>query len=230
MVVSIGWWTEFSLKNGWKITKHSLKFVCFWYQVYTYLWEDSFQVICYIMCNQKFSMSILQNIPPPFCHVFLCRGCIVAEQIGSAGEASKLRLSRKKGPALLRNGAGKSFASACRFFRNATMRRTKRVFCKTSWNFLRRLRKIIRQFKKQKRGTWQAKNRDMTCLVTFGRVRLDDRIIAYVLIKRLGRQQHTQSEQPSKHYWFSATSSSWHLRQVLAGMGSPCKGATSILP
>lgn len=113
----------------------------------------------------------------------------------------------------------------------------KRFFLgKTSWNFLRRwrnfarLRKIIRQFKKQKQGTWHTKNRDMTCLVTFGHVRLDDRIIAYARIKRLGRQLNTQSEQPSKHYWFLATSSSWHLRQVLARMRSLCNGATSILP
>ena len=141
------------------------------------------------------------------------------------------------------NGAiGKSFAAAKTpiFFTDFTRRFIANesetfFFGKTSWNFLRRwrnfarLRKMIRQFKIQKQGTWHTKNRDMTCLVTFGHVRLDDRIIAYVRIKRLGRQLNTQSEQPSKHYWFSATSSSWHLRQVLAGMRSPCKGATSIL-
>lgn len=189
------------------------------------------------MCNQKFSMSILQNIPPPpFSHVFLCRGCIVAEQIGSAGEASKLRLSRKKrASAAAKVGrSGRVLLQLADFSvtrrwgeRSAFLQAAER--CET-WRNFARLRKIIRQFKKQKQGTWHTKNRDMTCLVAFGHVRLDDRIIAKVRIERLGRQLNTQSEQPSKHYWFSATSSSWHLRQVLAGMRSPCKGETSILP
>ena len=172
------------------------------------------------------------------------RGCIVAQQIGSPNEASKRQpLSRKKRGhfAAAKWGMGRVLlqrnADLSRFPRGWGERiRSAFFFCKTSWNFLRRwrnfarLRKIIRQFKKQKQGTWHTKNRDMTCLVTFGHVRLDDRIIAYARIKRLGRQLNTQSEQPSKHYWFSATSSSWHLRQVLARMRSLCNGATSILP
>lgn len=217
---------------------------------YQFVWRFFFKLFATSMCTFRNSQLSIPTEHPPKTpirkrHVFLetTEAALLPSKLARLTKRRSVnRWAEKKGAfCCCEMGHGKSFASAKRrsFPISARMRRTnpKRVFfCKTSWNFLRRwrnfarLRKIIRQFKKQKQGTWHTKNRDMTCLVTFGHVRLDDRIIAYARIKRLGRQLNTQSEQPSKHYWFSATSSSWHLRQVLARMRSLCNGATSILP
>lgn len=144
MVVSIAWWTEFSLK---KWLENHPTFINIWLFLVPssriYLWEDSFfQVICYINVQPEILFISIPTEHPPKTpirkrHVFLCRpeGCIVAQQIGSPNEASKRQpLSRKKKGAFCccEMGHGKSFASAKRrsFPISARMRRTnpKRVF------------------------------------------------------------------------------------------------------